>query len=111
MILTTPTASATKRSAMSSPFIGHPPQALVISRFRFPVPCFPFAFLTAPQVRNSRSYPLHEARQALPAAQAHLGEKRFEVLANHLVQDALLRMATDLRAVARTANRRQSCSR
>jgi hypothetical protein len=30
-------------------------QALVIFRSRFPVPCFPPAFLIAPQVKNSRS--------------------------------------------------------
>ena len=48
-------------------------------------------------------FPFHEARQALTAAQARLEEKRLEVFANHLMQDALLGMASDVCVLSRTA--------
>jgi hypothetical protein len=48
---------------------------------------------------------LHETRQPLTApAQARFGEKRLQVLANHLMQDGLLRLAANV-GMARSAER------
>jgi hypothetical protein len=50
-------------------------------------------------------FPFHESRQALTAAaQTCFGEKRLEVLADHLVQDGLLGPAADVR-MAHSAER------
>jgi len=50
-------------------------------------------------------FAFHEARQALATATcARLGQKGLEVLADHLAQDGLLGLATDMR-MARSAER------